>query len=113
MDIASVEGEGQLKHTHCSHAGRAHGIQGTSQCSLHANAIPLMPAALGKSECQVIALENSNTWSLGPLNNGWAFQNKVLQVKRRELNLQRIKEYIKDKRHYHHYCAEFPSSNAI
>lgn len=113
MDIASVEGGGQLKHTHCSHDGHAQGIQGTSQCSLHASAVPLMPAALGKSEVRSYPRWTSNTWSLGPLNKGWAFQNEVLQVKRWELNLQRIKEDIKDKRHRHHYRAEFPSSNAI
>lgn len=97
---ASVEG-GRF-----SHAGSIHGIHELSQCLLHANVTPLMPATLGKSECQVVRpgeIVIAAPW--GPLHNGWAFRNKALWVRRRELNLQKAKEYVKDKRYHHYHCA--------
>lgn len=69
--------------------------------ALYAHATPLMPAAPGKSDCQVVTpgeILIASPW--GPLHNGWAFGNKVLWVRRRELNLQKTKEYIKDKTCY-------------
>lgn len=113
VDIASAERGGELSTHTVPMLGVPRGYRGPRS----AHCMPVQSCwcqqPLGNQKVRSYPRWTSNTWSLGSLNNGWAFQNEVLQVKRWELNLQRIKEDIKDKRHRHHYCAEFPSSNAI